>query len=147
MLFLRQSSKYKNIRILEKTGDLQFILLPIEEYPESMNGSFDVIRTTDLSLFFDGESLVFGLNGIYHQFRSTRFSFRKDLSFRFLKMHFEDGTVEQISYTLSDLGVNTNLLIGSYEEEEDYDFGIWLRNISENEERQSLLELSYYRSI
>lgn len=138
MIFLRQSSKYNSIRILKKTGNFEFNIFPVEKHVEEISGSFDIIKTTDLSLFFDGKKLVFGLNGNYYQFSSVRFSFRKDLSFRFLKMHFEDGTVEQISYTLNDLGVSTNLLIGSYEEEEDYDFGLWLKNISESEERQSL---------
>lgn len=142
MIFLRKNSEYKNIRALKKTGYLEFNVFPVEQHVEAISGSFDIIKTTDLSLFFDGEKLVFGLNGNYYQISSVKFSFRKDLSFRFLKMHFEDGTVEQISYTLNDLGVSANLLIGSYEEEEDYDFGLWLKNISESEERQSLFSSS-----
>ncbi len=102
------------------------------------DGSFDIIRNQILFLFCKDNQIFIGYNNIYYQINQTKIIYDLSEKDRYLMIELPTGQRMELNYKFRDLIEDPILLLGSHEENEDYDFGCWLYNIRNSEERQQI---------
>ena len=102
------------------------------------DGSFDIIRGQTLFFFPRNNQVFIGFDNIYYPINQTKIIYSLSGKDRYLMIELPTGQRMELNYKFRDLIEDPILLLGSYEENEDYDFGCWLYNMRNSEERQQI---------
>lgn len=145
MIKLRNSKKFVDVRLIEVTSEstIDFEGATAVEYdkknPYRYDGSFDIIRGQILFLFCKDNQIFVGFDNIYYEINKTKITYDLAGNDRYFMIEFPTGQQMELSYKLKDLIEDPILLLGSHEENEDYDFGCWLYNMRNSDERQAIM--------
>lgn len=144
MIKLGNSRRLADVRLVEVTSEstIDFEGGSAVEYDSKnrydFDGSFDIIRNQILFLFCKDNQIFIGYNNIYYQINQTKIIYDLSEKDRYLMIELPTGQRMELNYKFRDLIEDPILLLGSHEENEDYDFGCWLYNIRNSEERQQI---------
>ena len=110
----------------------------LAKYAE-INGFFDVIKETFLAILVMDNSIKIVVGNIQTKLDEVSVYYKIENGNRVFKINFPENMCVDFMYTSKDLVADPMLLLGSYEEIEDYDFGCYIYNIKNSQERQLLI--------
>lgn len=136
MIRLRNSKNFEDVIeiSLNESGAIDVLGGDIESGP--ISGFFDTITSIWLCVFSLEGQLYIGDQNSFHKIETVATTYALDGDNRQFSMVFPNGRRFQINYHLKDLIADKALLIGSFEEVEDYDFGCFLHALCQSKERQ-----------
>jgi hypothetical protein len=145
MIKLGNRRRLADVRLVEVTSESTIDFdsaTPVEYDSENrydFEGSFDIIRGQLLFLFSKNNQIFLGFNNIYYPINQTKIIYNLVGKDRYFMIELPTGQRMELNYKLKDLIEDPILLLGSHEENEDYDFGCWLYNMRYSDERQQIV--------
>lgn len=145
MIKLGNSRRLADVRLVEVTSEstINFEGATAVEYDDKnrydFEGSFDFIRGQLLFLFTKDNGIFLGFDNIYYPINKTKIIYNLEGENRYFMIELPTGQRMELNYKLRDLIEDPILLLGSYEENEDYDFGCHLYEMRHSEERQAIM--------
>jgi hypothetical protein len=145
MIKLGNSRRLTDVRLVEVTSEntIDFEGGSAVEYDSenryNFDGSFDIIRGKILFLFCKKNQVFIGFDDLFYEINQTKIIYNLEGKDRYLMIELPTGQRMELNYKFSDLIEDPILLLGSHEENEDYDFGCWLYNMRNSEERQQIV--------
>ena len=145
MIKLGNSRRLADVRLVEVTSDnkINFEGATAVKYNSenryNFDGSFDVIKGQILFLFSKNNQIFLGFDNIYYPINQTEIIYNLSGKDRYLMIELPTRQRMELNYKFRDLIEDPILLLGSHEENEDYDFGCHLYNMRYSEERQAIM--------
>ena len=98
-----------------------------------------MIKETFLAIFVMNNSIKIIAGNIQTNLEEVYLYYKIENENRVFKIKFRENMCVVLMYTSKELVADPMLLLGSYEEIEDYDFGCYIYNIKNSQERQLLI--------
>ena len=92
-----------------------------------------------LAIFMMGNSIKIIIGNIQTNLDEVSVHYKLENGNRVFKINFPENMCVDLMYTSKELVADPMLLLGSHEEIEDYDFGCYIYNIKNSQERQLLI--------
>ena len=149
MITLRNNGKYLDVRVFTalENGEIDFssslALSPESARVAQINGFFEIIKEIFLAVFLKDDRIHVAAGELQAELDRVFVHYELKKENRFLEIEFPMNMNVELRYSLVDLVGDPMLLLGSHEEIEDYDYGCYVYNIKNSQERQELIRVNW----